>query len=455
MKEVTTPAALVARADGLPTIRVGKRVFTVLFPDLVRPLTERERQDLKNSIRSRGVLVPVVVDEHNGIIDGINRATIAAELKYDFRVDVRPDMAPWQKVELAIALNADRRHLSVTARRELVESRRGRVARARAEGESLRAIAAKEGVSEKQVRKDLSQSGADWSAPDAPVVVRGRDGKDYPADRRAARAEKRLAELHARAEAAPEADGERWRVIEGDCTAELARLPERPRLIFADPPYNQGMDYGDGYEEDRLPHDDHRRWLALWVKAAAAALADDGTLVVLSRHEIHPYYFMAAEKAGLAWRNTVTWHEGFGQNTERKFARVSRPVLVAVKGRTSRSVFNAAGVLVPSARQEKYNDRRAVPCGKVMGDVWDDVPRLAGTHKERIPDFPTQLPVALVARIVTAYTGENDLVCDPFSGSATTGEAALTLGRRYVGIEKREQFAALSRLRLRAVSPAG
>src|SRR5262245_36927819 len=40
---------------------------------------------------------------------------------------------------------------------------------------------------------------------------------------------------------------------------------------------------------------------------------------------------------------------------------------------------------------------------------------------------------------------------DPFSGSGTTGAAALAWGRRYVGFELSGKFAELSRKRLRAV----
>ncbi len=46
---------------------------------------------------------------------------------------------------------------------------------------------------------------------------------------------------------------------------------------------------------------------------------------------------------------------------------------------------------------------------------------------------PTQKPVALLRRIVEATAPEGGLVLDPFSGSGTTGVAALRLGRRFLG----------------------
>jgi 16S rRNA G966 N2-methylase RsmD len=43
-----------------------------------------------------------------------------------------------------------------------------------------------------------------------------------------------------------------WEVRNGECEAVLPDLQERARLIFADPPYNIGVDYGDGKIADRL-----------------------------------------------------------------------------------------------------------------------------------------------------------------------------------------------------------
>jgi hypothetical protein len=170
-----------------PTITIGKRTFTMLFPDLLRPLTDREYQDLKNSIRKSGVQVAIVVDEHDGIIDGGNRAMIAAELQIrNVPTDIRKHLTQQQKIELALTLNGDRRHLSKSERKQLIEDRKKRIAEARAKGASIRTIAQQEGIDPKQVQRDLNavkQSGVDMSTPEVPDTVVGRDGKEYPAVR--------------------------------------------------------------------------------------------------------------------------------------------------------------------------------------------------------------------------------------------------------------------------------
>jgi site-specific DNA-methyltransferase (adenine-specific) len=118
-----------------------------------------------------------------------------------------------------------------------------------------------------------------------------------------------------------------------------------------------------------------------------------------------------------------------------------------------RFVFNPDAVNRPSDRQEKHHDRRANPGGKVWDDVWGIKPpihRLVGNAEERIPDFPTQLPLDLLLPIIGCSSEPGDLVLDPFNGSGTTGAAAIQLGRRYLGIEKSPKFASLARLRLKA-----
>jgi DNA modification methylase len=67
--------------------------------------------------------------------------------------------------------------------------------------------------------------------------------------------------------------------------------------------------------------------------------------------------------------------------------------------------------------------------------------------------FPEELP----ARCIAAYgrAGPSVLVLDPFSGSGTTGVAALRAGCSYLGFEIDQEQATSSNRRLRDVTPAG
>ena len=238
-----------------------------------------------------------------------------------------------------------------------------------------------------------------------------------------------------------------YSITTGDCIEGMAALPPGSvDLIVADPPYNIGIDYGDGEKADRLRDADYTAWVHRWIATAAGTLAPHGAMFVICGHEYAADHQLAMRAAGLHWRNTVTWVESFGVNCRRKFNRTSRPMFYAVK-HPRRFTFNVEALTTPSARQTKYGDKRANPAGKVLDDVWV-IPRVCGTFRERVDGVPTQLPLALVRRPVLGLSRPGDLVVDPFTGSGTTGVVCIEHGRRFQGFELRAGFAAIARARI-------
>ncbi len=65
-------------------------------------------------------------------------------------------------------------------------------------------------------------------------------------------------------------------------------------------------------------------------------------------------------------------------------------------------------------------------------------------------EHQTQKPVELMAQLVNVVAPVGGLVCDPFAGSGTTGVAALSIGRRFVGIESELEHLQTARDRLDA-----
>ncbi len=171
------------------------------------------------------------------------------------------------------------------------------------------------------------------------------------------------------------------------------------RLIFADPPYNIGIDYGAGSQPDKLPQAQYLAWCARWMQACADRLTNDGSLWVLIDNKHADYFGVMLRQTGLHRQHWIIWYETFGNNCR-----------------------NGA------------------------------IPRLCGTHKERIPSFPTQLPLALLRPVIGCASNPGDVVIDPFCGSATTGVAATELGRSFIGIEKEARFVELARQRLTRVT---
>lgn len=82
---------------------------------------------------------------------------------------------------------------------------------------------------------------------------------------------------------------------------------------------------------------------------------------------------------------------------------------------------------------------------KQMTDVWK-IPAV-GKWEKSCGKHPTQKPLRLLYRIILACTKEGDTILDPFAGSCTTGIAANLLERRFLGVEREEGFAAMSKAR--------
>ena len=72
--------------------------------------------------------------------------------------------------------------------------------------------------------------------------------------------------------------------------------------------------------------------------------------------------------------------------------------------------------------------------GVPVTDLWTDIARIANTSKERL-GYPTQKPLALLERIISASSNEGDVVLDPFCGCGTATHAAQKFGRQWIGID--------------------
>ena len=70
--------------------------------------------------------------------------------------------------------------------------------------------------------------------------------------------------------------------------------------------------------------------------------------------------------------------------------------------------------------------------GRTVTNCWTDIPQAAGGEAL---GYPTQKPLVLLERIISASSNEGDLVLDPFCGCGTTVHAAQKLNRRWIGID--------------------
>jgi site-specific DNA-methyltransferase (adenine-specific) len=82
-------------------------------------------------------------------------------------------------------------------------------------------------------------------------------------------------------------------------------------------------------------------------------------------------------------------------------------------------------------RQKMYlKDRK----GKILESLWTDIRCVQGGSKEYV-GWPTQKPLALLERILSASTKEGDIVLDCFAGCGTAMHASHNLKRKWIGID--------------------
>ena len=71
---------------------------------------------------------------------------------------------------------------------------------------------------------------------------------------------------------------------------------------------------------------------------------------------------------------------------------------------------------------------------KPHGSVWDDIERIGNTSSERL-GYPTQKPEALLERIISVSSNEDDIILDAYCGCGTTIAVAERLKRNWIGID--------------------
>jgi site-specific DNA-methyltransferase (adenine-specific) len=213
-------------------------------------------------------------------------------------------------------------------------------------------------------------------------------------------------------------------IICGDCSKVLPTLP-KAKMIFADPPDNLGMKYERFVDNNKA----YVFWLNNVVRSAVTVPAKCDIFWLSYYYRYQPYIFEWT-KRDWSWRQFI-WRFTFGQHNKYDCGNGYRPILRLM--RKDAEIYPDA-IRIPSARQLKYNDKRANPKGRVPDDVWE-FPRVCGTFKERRRWHPNQHPEALIERIVKFSTKEGDLVIDMFAGTGTVNRVCKRLNRRCIGIE--------------------
>jgi site-specific DNA-methyltransferase (adenine-specific) len=240
----------------------------------------------------------------------------------------------------------------------------------------------------------------------------------------------------------------------GDSIELLNQLPANSvDMIFADPPYNlsnggftvhagkmvsvnKGMwDVSRGFEDD---YDFHYRWL----EACKRVLKPEGTLWVSGTYHSIYQCGHALQSLGYHILNDISWFKpNASPNLSCRFFTASHETIIwARKEKKAKHKFN-----YDLMKNGDWPEDQLKKPGLQMRSVWS-----MGTPKPAEKKFgkhPTQKPLDLLKRIVLSSTNKGDIILDPFTGSSTTGLAAVMHGRKFVGIDLEKDYLELSKKR--------
>lgn len=240
-------------------------------------------------------------------------------------------------------------------------------------------------------------------------------------------------------------------MLQGDCRELLAQFPENHfDMVFADPPYmlsndgftvhagkrasvNKGKwDKSQGLESDFRFHME-------WIAACQRVLKPEGTIWISGTyHSIYACGY-ALQLQGFKILNDIAWYKpNASPNLSCRFFTATHETLLwARKSRKAKHVFNYAVM-----REGNWGKDFLKKPGKQMRSIW-----AIGTPPREEKTFgkhPTQKPLELLKRIVLASTNPGALILDPFTGSSTTGLAAIACGREFIGIDMEKKYLELS-----------
>ena len=199
------------------------------------------------------------------------------------------------------------------------------------------------------------------------------------------------------------------KLYNADCFDVMKTLPDNSvDCIITDPPY--GINFTKKYKSGskKLVQNDDGFSVMFFIDEILTEykriLKDNSGIYIFTRFDVFPYWWIKIKNYFDA-KNHIVWDKGgFGMgDLTGNYAYVYESLIFATKGK---HILN----------------------GGRMSNVW--------RIKKCRQDFhETQKPVEIIDTILEKSTKENDVIFDPYSGSATTAISAIKNNRQFIGCE--------------------
>lgn len=240
-----------------------------------------------------------------------------------------------------------------------------------------------------------------------------------------------------------------------DCIKAMDLMPDNcVDLLVTDPPYNLTKNFGKTtFKEMGL--EEYKKWLDKWLKKTVRLLKDNASIYICSDWrtsiaipEIACRYFVL--------QNRISWEREKGRGSQNNWKNCLEDIWFFTKSKDYK--FNIDAVKVQRKVVAPYRDKDGKPKDWIEdgkdklrvthpSNIWTDISIPFWSMPENTP-HPTQKPEKLIAKLILASSDEGDVVFDPFLGSGTTSVTAKKLKRKYIGIEREKEYAAIAEKRL-------
>lgn len=248
--------------------------------------------------------------------------------------------------------------------------------------------------------------------------------------------------------------GDTWRVWNEDCFDHMAITGDGfYDLIVTSPPYNMNLRVnakGDGYTsrqivpeistkydgfDDNLPMDEYRQFLVeLFRESTRVSKLAVINIQMLTGNK--PALLMALGECAELVKEIAVWDKKHGQPAIGEGVFNSRYEFIIFLGNK------------PITRSFIHQDtgEPMFPKGTIP-NVWE-----VRNTQSADPDHGAVFPVQLCEHIIRSFSREGDHVFDPFTGTGTTGIAAVSLNRQFTGTEISQHYTTRSRERIASQS---